>query len=446
MSESCVNLCSNGSFEDWIVNFTSQYPTLDTDHVKATSYYSSDYYPHYACDNSKSVTGQCWRQGWMVNATTNQRFHIDLGTSKVIKRIYYENEHETGTLTSRGVKNFTLWGSNNADDFNDLTYANNGTWTSIPLSWYYFDRHIDSNQSDPKYFVVYSYSVAYRYYALKFADTYGGDVMAVRRIELQEENFNNPEGFDIEGTPYVVRDIGDIGYGNYSAKITAIGSGLQGINKTLTGLKPSTTYTVSWRTKVTSGDTSQVLTIGAGTNMSAVESNSTSFETKSGSFITDNSGSNVTLKFLSKNDGDVVWFDGIQVNEGETVYSFTNPPIGLIESFDYAENSIIVGWSTITSKTIRIFKIGKFVFVSYYITGTSNDIKTSFTVPYIPTNWGNARYASMSGKDNGSPIQGGVMCKGTENNVMPCYSNGAGGGWTASGDKTIFGQIWFEAI
>jgi hypothetical protein len=136
-----------------------------------------------------------------------------------------------------------------------------------------------------------------------------------------------PDGFALENTPTLATDTGDIGYGSISQKITAAGAGLEGIKYTLSGLRASTTYSVSWRTKVTAGDTSQVLTTGAGTDLAATESTSTTFETKTGTFITDASGTAVVLKFMAKADGDIVWFDGIQVNCGESAFAFSDKPV-----------------------------------------------------------------------------------------------------------------------
>ena len=115
-----------------------------------------------------------------------------------------------------------------------------------------------------------------------------------------------PDGWVAELTPGILRDTGDTGYGSYSAKITAVGAGVEGIKYSLAGLKASTVYTVSIRTKVTAGDTSQMLTTGAGVNMVAVESTSATFETKIGSFTTDGSGTTVVLKLTAKADTDIV--------------------------------------------------------------------------------------------------------------------------------------------
>jgi len=174
------------------MSYTSQYPTQDTDHVKATTYRDSNYYPHFTTDPTKSLVGTASQNSWLTvaaeSSSTNQRFHIDLGSGKIIRRIYYENYHSSGDGSDRGAKNFTFWGSNTAGDFADLTYANDGTWTQLATSQSTFDEHVALDQPDPKYITV-ANGIAYRYYAFKFADNYGSsNYMGVRRIELQTED------------------------------------------------------------------------------------------------------------------------------------------------------------------------------------------------------------------------------------------------------------------
>jgi len=167
--------------------YTSQYPIQDSDHVKATSKYSENYWPHFATDPTKSLIGGMSLNSWesLGGSETNQRFHIDLGSSRLIKRIYYENFHNDGGDTDIGIQNFTFWGSNTAESFAELTYAIDTGWTQITPAQATFDQHIAENWPDPKYITVTNLT-AYRYYAFKFADNHGdGTFMGVRRIELQ---------------------------------------------------------------------------------------------------------------------------------------------------------------------------------------------------------------------------------------------------------------------
>ncbi len=168
--------------------YTSVYPpAYNTTYVKATT---ALYAAHYATNPSEPLIG-IWKFNQWLSAdgtVSQQRFHIDLGEAKVVKRIYYENSHYKGGDTDTGAKNFTLWGSNSADSFAELTYGTDTGWTQIATAQSIFDRHVAVDQADPKYITV-TNSTAYRYYAFKFADNYGDpERMGVRRIELQTED------------------------------------------------------------------------------------------------------------------------------------------------------------------------------------------------------------------------------------------------------------------
>lgn len=170
------------------MGYTSVYPpAYNTTYVKATTELHA---AHQATNPSKSLIGIWNGNAWVAlnGNPSQQRFHIDLGEAKVVKRIYYENSHFSGGTTNSGANNFTLWGSNSADSFAELTYGTDTGWTQLPTSQSIFDRHVAANQADPKYITV-NNSTAYRYYAFKFADNYGNaNSMGVRRIEVQEED------------------------------------------------------------------------------------------------------------------------------------------------------------------------------------------------------------------------------------------------------------------
>jgi len=191
-----------------IGGYASQYPTQDDDHVKSTTKFTTDFWAYFATDPTKSLDGSWGSNNWLSaqHSITEQRFHIDLGSAKIIKRIYYENSHLEGTYTNTGVKNFTLWGSNTGvGSFDDLVYANDEGWTEITCSQNTFDEHAGSDIADPKYITV-TNTTAYRYYALKFADNYTeANWLGVRRIELQTVYTANmtliSEKFTADSTP-----------------------------------------------------------------------------------------------------------------------------------------------------------------------------------------------------------------------------------------------------
>lgn len=170
--------------------YTSQYPPEQSDtYVKSTTKYDTHFWSYFATDPAKSLIGSAIDNTWQAqeDVTTNQRFHIDLGTTKIIRRIYYENFHSSGLYPTQGIQNFTFWGSDAGADFADLVYANDGTWTQLTTSQGTFDQHSAADEADPKYITV-TNSTAYRYYALKIADNYGWSNLGVRRIELQTED------------------------------------------------------------------------------------------------------------------------------------------------------------------------------------------------------------------------------------------------------------------
>lgn len=168
--------------------FTSVYPPAYSDtYVKATTKYSTDFWPYFATNPALSLIGTYNTTSWIGGNgfATNQRFHIDLGSAQTAKKVYYENQHFAGTLTDIGVKNFTLWGSNEASAFAELTYGTDTNWTQLTTDVSQFSQHSAADAPDPKYINV-TNATAYRYYAFKFADNWGfATLMGVRRIELQ---------------------------------------------------------------------------------------------------------------------------------------------------------------------------------------------------------------------------------------------------------------------
>ena len=200
--------------------YQSQYPpAYSTTYVKATTEFFAAY---LATDPAVSLTGTWINQGWMSGdyVITNQRFHIDLGSAKVISRIYYENGHNSGNTSGEGAKNFTFWGSNTAGSFAELTYATDTGWTQITPAQTTFDQHTASDVADPKYITV-TNTTAYRYYAFKFADIYSGtNQMVVRRIELQQSALQSYSEATIKTQ------------GSYALK--AVASITDSLNKTLT--------------------------------------------------------------------------------------------------------------------------------------------------------------------------------------------------------------------
>lgn len=165
-----------------------QYPPAHTTvYVKATSEFGGSRNSYNATNPALSLIGSSGGTVWRTADpnNTNQRFHIDLGSAKTITNVMYHNYHSSGGSTTLGAKNFTMWGSNSASDFADLVYGNDGTWTELPTGVSQLDIHVSSNVPDEKEFSV-TNSIAYRYYAFKFANNWGHpNAMGLRHIELQ---------------------------------------------------------------------------------------------------------------------------------------------------------------------------------------------------------------------------------------------------------------------
>ncbi|MAH45220.1 hypothetical protein CMI37_05290 [Candidatus Pacearchaeota archaeon] len=181
------------------VAYTAVYPaTHDTAHVKATTYHDANQTPWDATDPAKSLIGSHANTNWYttVGEVANTRFHIDLDTAKIIRRIYYESSHHQGGDVTRAINNFVFQGSNTgAGTFDDLVYGNDEGWTTIPLSQNTMDAHIGADQADPKYILVNNWG-AYRYYAFKIADN-GGDAtfIGARHLNLQtQDGYQVPSG------------------------------------------------------------------------------------------------------------------------------------------------------------------------------------------------------------------------------------------------------------
>jgi len=112
---------------------------------------------------------------------------------------------------------------------------------------------------------------------------------------------------------------------------------------------------------------------------------------------------------------------------------------------DYSASSTIVGWTSISTKWINVSNLGKRVFVSFYITGTSNSTSTSFTLPYTcgsPNQYGNL----ISYLDNGAQTLGQVYpFMGSGGAILTFVILASSTPWTNSGTKTIQGNFSYQS-
>jgi PKD repeat protein len=181
--------------------YTSQYPLAHNDtYVKSTSELAANYHIYYATDPTKSLIGDADGNAWIAATESNQRIHVDLGSAKVIKRIYYENHHQAGGYTDRGSNAVTFWGTNSSTAFAELTYSIDTDWTQMTLASGNLTQHVALDQADPQYILV-TNDAPCQYYALKVASNFGGTYIGIRRIVLQTEDPAAPVGnFSISNT------------------------------------------------------------------------------------------------------------------------------------------------------------------------------------------------------------------------------------------------------
>jgi hypothetical protein len=110
---------------------------------------------------------------------------------------------------------------------------------------------------------------------------------------------------------------------------------------------------------------------------------------------------------------------------------------------DYGGTSTINGWTSFTTNQILYKKIGKLVFVNFFIEGVSDDTVVNFTVPY--TTIGTCNVSLIIRRMDDSTTAVGLMTLSGSNNVVNCYPAVTGGTWTNSGNKKVYGQFWYEA-
>jgi len=169
--------------------YLSVYPPAFNDtYVKATSIFGVNWQPYYAANPANSVIGDPTSKAWAGDISAGfqpQRFHFDFGAGVIVKRIYYQNMHYNGVVTTWGIKDFTFWGSNTAGSFADLVYSHDTGWSSITTDTTSFLQHVSANTYDPRFILVTNVT-SYRYYAFKCSTNWGDpDFIGVRRIELQ---------------------------------------------------------------------------------------------------------------------------------------------------------------------------------------------------------------------------------------------------------------------
>lgn len=110
---------------------------------------------------------------------------------------------------------------------------------------------------------------------------------------------------------------------------------------------------------------------------------------------------------------------------------------------DYSATSTVVGWAATPTVQIWTFKNGRLVTVMFYITGTSNNATTSFTVPNAVAAASNAVFIPcVQSVDNGSGVAtpGRVELTGGSATIN-LNKSPDGTAYTGTGTKTVRGSF-----
>lgn len=113
---------------------------------------------------------------------------------------------------------------------------------------------------------------------------------------------------------------------------------------------------------------------------------------------------------------------------------------------DYSASSTIVGFSSFTSKSIFYKKIGKLVFVQFLLAGVSNSTSITFTLPYAQQSDIELFIPSGFNKDNGvnNDTVSLVSLAPSASTVVIYKTLSGTSTWTASGNKAVEGQFWYQ--
>jgi len=109
---------------------------------------------------------------------------------------------------------------------------------------------------------------------------------------------------------------------------------------------------------------------------------------------------------------------------------------------DYSGTSTIIGWSSFTFKNLSYKKVGKLMFVTFRLVGTSNSTSTSFTLPYSAAN---PLFTNLCrAQDNSGAYAVGIIGMVGGSSVATAYPTVAGGSWTVGNQKVIEGTLWYQ--
>ena len=151
-------------------------------------------------------------------------------------------------------------------------------------------------------------------------------------------------------------------------------------------------------------------------------------------------------------DGDVT-AESFMWNDGDSKFELTDDikidgDVYTTSWTTYGGTSTIVGWTSNTSTLINYKKMGNLVFIQFYIDGVSDATNVTFTLPFtqINTNGIELKVAIQVGDNSTQSTTSGLLTLSPNSAMVSCFLDMAGASWTASNNKRVQGQFWYESV
>jgi hypothetical protein len=132
------------------------------------------------------------------------------------------------------------------------------------------------------------------------------------------------------------------------------------------------------------------------------------------------------------------------VNDGVKVTITSSGDIYSDSLINWTASANPVGWSSVTGN-IWYYKLGRRIDLEFYLTGPSNDINTSFTIPYSSRS-DLAQFGSVWGTNGTTTSPCETDIEGGTNYINIFWCGWVGGGnnqWAATGTKVIHGHVTY---
>ncbi len=146
---------------------------------------------------------------------------------------------------------------------------------------------------------------------------------------------------------------------------------------------------------------------------------------------------------------DTVWSAVLDASDDVTIGGdlAVTGDMSTVQWTTYGGTSTIVGWTSNTSTLINYKKVGNLVFVQFYIDGVSDATNVTFTLPFtqISTNGVELKVAIQVGNNGLPSTTSGLLTLSPNSATVSCFLDMAGAIWTASNNKRVQGQFWYQA-